>query len=130
MEVDDEFVKDRPPAGVVNHLIDLLLGKRTIPSKQRPGHPLPFLAPAVGDVAQMRFDPVFAPNVARFYDGHSRLFSFLCGTAGMSLFIFVIFFHAFSWQAVMIGTNSSDASTRSVRKRRIWMERSLFCSAA
>jgi hypothetical protein len=36
----------------------------------------------------------------------------------MSLFIFVIFSHAFSWHAVMIGTNSSDASTRSVRKRR------------
>src|SRR5918993_1050932 len=130
MEVDDEFVKDRAAAGFVYHVIDLLLGKRTVPAKQRSADAFALPSSAVSDVAQMRFDPVFAPDVARFYDGHSRLFSFLCGVAGMSLFIFVIFSHAFSWHAVMIGTSSSGDSTMSVRKRRIWMERSRFCSAA
>src|SRR5687768_18161057 len=76
----------------------------------------------------MRFDPGFAPDVFGFYDGHPRLVSSLGGGApGISRFIFVIFSHAFCWHAVMVGTNSSDASTISVRKRRIWMDRSLFC---
>src|SRR5688572_23612204 len=131
MEIDHEFMKDRSPLGSVDHVVNLQFGKRAIFAKQRSGHPLPIHSPTVGDVAQMRFDPGFAPDVFGFYDGHSRLFSSLRGGAsGMSRFIFVIFSHAFCWAAVMIGTNSSGESTRSVRKRRIWMDRSLFCSAA
>jgi hypothetical protein len=70
MEVDDEFVKDRAPACFVNHVIDLLFGKRPIPAKERPGDPFPFKSLTVGDVAQMRFDPAFAPDVFGFHDCH------------------------------------------------------------
>src|SRR5688572_11704014 len=130
MKIEDEFVKNHAPGGRVNHVVNLQFGKWTIPAKQRPAHALPFHPPPVGDVAQMRFDPCFAPDVFGFYNCHSRSSSCFCGNICMSLNIFFIFSIAFCWHAVIIGTNSSDASTRSVRKRRIWMARSLFCSAA
>src|SRR5688572_14035137 len=131
MEVEDEFVKDRAPPSSIDHVVNLQFGKWAIRTKQQPAHALPFHPPPVGDVAQMCFDPGFSPDVFGFYDGHPRSVSSLRGGApGMSLVIFVMFFHAFCWHAVTIGTSSSDASTRSVRKLRIWMDRSLVCSAA
>src|SRR5687767_11013224 len=119
MEVDHEFMKDRAPLGSVDHVVNLQFGKRAIFTKQWSGHPLSLHPPPVGDVAQMRFDPGFAPDVFGFYDCHSRSVSSLRGgTLGMSRFIFVIFSHAFCWEAVMIGTSSSGESTRSVRDRK------------
>src|SRR5688572_20874140 len=98
MKVKNKFMKDRAPLGSVDHVVNLQFGKRTIPAKQRPSHTLSFHPPTVGDVAQMRFDPGFAADVFGFYECHSRLVSFLCGgAAGMSLFIFVMVFQAFSW---------------------------------
>jgi hypothetical protein len=70
MTVDDEFVKDRATAYFVNYVIDVLLGERSIPAKERPGDPFPVNCLTMGDVAQMRFDPVFAPDVFDFHDCH------------------------------------------------------------
>jgi hypothetical protein len=70
MKVDDEFVKDRAAAYFVNYVIDVLLGERAIPAKERPGDPFPVKSLTVGDVAQMRFDPAFAPDVFCFHDCH------------------------------------------------------------
>src|SRR5688572_26725455 len=103
MEVDHEFMKDRAAAGSVDHVVNLQFGKRAI-------------APSL-------------PNNGLVIRSRS-VSSLRGGTLGMSRFIFVIFSHAFCWEAVMIGTSSSGESTRSVRKRRIWMDRSLVCSAA
>src|SRR5688500_3337958 len=128
MEVDNEFVKDRASAGCVNHVIDVLFGKRTIPAKERPGDPLTLNSPAVGDVAQMRFDSGFTPDVFCFHDCHWALSSsragppdlLLCtGSSALLLCNFVMFFHASSCATLIISGNSSGESTRSVRKRRI-----------
>jgi hypothetical protein len=63
-------VKDRAAAGGINHVIDLLLCERSIFAKQLPGDSLPLHASAVGDVAKMRFDPGFSPEVSGFDDCH------------------------------------------------------------
>jgi hypothetical protein len=72
VEVKHEFMKDRAPAYPIDQVIDVLFGKRPVFAKQRPGDALPIYAPPMGDVAKVRFDPVFAPDVFGFHDCHSR----------------------------------------------------------